>query len=389
MAGGGGDGSLWKKVLVGGVVLLGAAYALDLGDVDRPFLHPTLLAIGGLAVIFGSVESMIVCVEGVGKRLRWNTFVAGAMAGLAGNIPELVMLGFVLAAEPRVGFIVVALTLHVGAMGFGVYSGLLPRNEEGHAKLPEPLVKLSTDIYATAGAVFLATGSIMVTMNVFDAGDHRGEGLDAYDLYTIGALLLGVQVVALVRLVQRFSASDETEEESASTDAEPPMPIGSIVAHGAVGLGASVIGGHAVGDFADVLVNALTAAGYSEMIGALILSVFACAGGYAMIASAHMKGLYDIALANVSGAITQNAVLVLPVSLILIAAFSQLGIVPVLPHGGVLPIDLETTSVLLLMFPPMLILWKAVQDDGYVSWVETAGMVAIFGLTLYFLARHG
>ena len=54
-----------------------------------------------------------------------------------------------------------------------------------------------------------------------------------------------------------------------------------------------------------------------------------------------------------------------------------------------LPIDLETTSVVLLAFPPMLILWKSVQDDGKVNWVETAGMVSVFGLVIYFLARHG
>ena len=29
------------------------------------------------------------------------------------------------------------------------------------------------------------------------------------------------------------------------------------------------------------------------------------------------------------------------------------------------------------------------KDDGRVSWVETASMVAVFGLTLYFLAEHG
>jgi hypothetical protein len=54
-----------------------------------------------------------------------------------------------------------------------------------------------------------------------------------------------------------------------------------------------------------------------------------------------------------------------------------------------LPIDLETTSVIILAFPPMLILWKAIQDDGFVNWVETATMVAIFGLVIYFLAAHG
>ena len=40
--------------------------------------------------------------------------IAG-VAGMAGNVPEIVMLAFVLAAKPRIGFIVVAMTLHVGA----------------------------------------------------------------------------------------------------------------------------------------------------------------------------------------------------------------------------------------------------------------------------------
>jgi hypothetical protein len=150
-----------------------------------------------------------------------------------------------------------------------------------------------------------------------------------------------------------------------------------------------VIGGHAVGDFADALVSALTDAGYNEMIGAIVLSVFAGAGAYVMTAMAHMRGKYDIALANVSGAITQVPFVVLPAVMLMIAAFASLGVIPTAPSGAVLAIDLETTSVVLLAFPPMLILWKSVQDDGSVNWVETAGMVAVFALTLYFLAVHG
>jgi hypothetical protein len=37
----------------------------------------------------------------------------------------------------------------------------------------------------------------------------------------------------------------------------------------------------------------------------------------------------------------------------------------------------------------MLILWKAVQDDGKVNWVETSTMVAIFLLVIYLLVSHG
>lgn len=393
MAGGGGGGTTWVKILVLGLVAIGGATALGHGE---GLIGPALLAIGGLMVIFGSCEAMILCVEGVASRMGWNPFVAGTMAGMAGNVPELVMLGFVLAAKPRVGFIVVALTLHVGAMAFGLYSGLLPRDATGHARLPEALVKLSTDQFAAAGGIFLTTGLLMITLTTFDAGTHRGDGLGAPDLYVIGAMLLLVQVVGVIELVRRFGRKDPAEPEASTTEAaaEPeataaPASIGRILFFGALGLTTSVIGGHAVGDFADVLVTRLAEAGYSEMVGALVLSVFACAGGYVMIASAHVRGMYDLALANVSGAITQNAVLVMPVSLILLATFGELGVIPTMPSGAVLPIDLETTSVVLLMFPPLLILWKAVKDDGKVNWLETAAMVAIFGVTLYFLAVHG
>lgn len=392
MSGGGGGGTTWVKILVAGLVLIGAATALEHTGNEGLYIAG-MLAVGGLMVIFGSCEAMILCVQGIASRMRWNPFVAGTMAGMAGNVPELVMLGFVLAAKPRVGFIVVALTLHVGAMAFGLYSGLLPRDATGHARLPDPLVKLSTDQFAAAGGIFLTTGLLMITLKTFDAGAHAGSGLGAVDLYVVGAMLLLVQIVGVIELIRRFGAQAETEtalsEDEAKAEAEPPTPVSRILFFGALGLTTSVIGGHAVGDFADVLVTRLTAAGYSEMVGALVLSVFACAGGYVMIASAHVRGMYDLALANVSGAITQNAVLVMPISLILLATFGKLGVIPLTASGAVLPIDLETTSVVLLMFPPLLILWKAVKDDGKVNWLETAAMVAIFGVTLYFLAEHG
>ena len=379
-------------MLVGGLVAVGAAIGLEVGgsgELLGGWLVGGLQALGGLAVVFGSCEAMIKSVEGIGERLDWNPFVAGTMAGLASNLPEVVMLGFVLAAEPRVGFIVTAMTLHVGALAFGLYSSLLPRDATGHARLPEPMVKLSTDLFAAAAGIFLATGTLMVLMNVFDAGDHRGEALGAMDLYVLGGLLLMVEIVAVRRLVRRFAGQPDEEREDRVEKDDAGPSIGTIVAYGAVGLVTSIIGGHAVGEFADKLVTSLTAAGYSEMVGALILSVFAAAGAFAMIITAHAKGLHDIALASASGQINQVPFVVLPFTLILIAAFGQLGIVPLTPHGGVLPIDLETTSVLLLGFPTMLILWKAVQDDGKVNWVETASMVAVFALITYFLARHG
>jgi hypothetical protein len=389
------DGNTWIGQLVtGGAVVIAAT---TLHSALPGWAHAGMLAFGGLSVIFGSCAAMIKGVEGLGQRLGWNEFVAGTMAGLASNVPELVMLAFVLAKQPRIGFIVTMLTLHVGALAFGLYCLWLPRDGHGDARLPEPLVKLSTDLYAAAAGVFLGTGLLMVLLNVFDAGQHKGEGLGSTDLYVLGGTLLVIEAVAVVRLVQRFAAkpgaakpdADRPDADMMDADGTELPSWGSIAVYGVVGVATSIVGGHAVGDFAEVLVAGLSAAGYSEMVGALILSIFAASGAFVMIVTAHAKGTYDIALASASGQINQVPFVVLPVSLILIAVFADMGVVAKLPHGGVLPIDLGTTSVVLLAFPPMLMLWKSVQDDGKVNWVETASLIAVFALTVYFLAAHG
>jgi hypothetical protein len=387
MAGGGGTGKTWIGVLVAGAVVCGGGYLLH-GMHAHAGLVGTLLALGGLMVVFGSCEAMILAVQGVGGRLGWNEFVAGNVAGLASNVPEVVMLGFVVAAQPRVAFIVVALTLHVNALAFGVYSALLPRDATGHARMPDALVRISTDLVAAGGGVFLSTGLLMACMKLFETGEHRGEGFGVVDLAGLGTVLLLVQVVATVELIRR-SPKAEAKGGAVDPGAEPLPSWGRIGGYAAVGAGASLLGGHAVGDFADLLVGGLTRAGYSEMFGALVLSVFSGAGAFVMMISAHARKMYDIALAGVSGAITQVPFVVLPAVLLMMAVLAQLGVVPVLPNGSVLPIDLETTSVVLLAFPPMLILYKSVQDDGHVSWVETAGMVSVFAVTIFFLARHG
>ena len=327
-------------------------------DALPTWLLAGLLGLGGLLVVFAACELMILAVDGIALRLRMNRYVAGTMAGLASNIPEVVMLAFVLAATPRVGFLVTVVTLHVSAAAFGIYSALLPRDERGNAAMPRPLVLLSTDLYACAAGVFFATGAIMLLMHVFDAGTHQGEALNATDLYVLGAALLLVEVVAITRLVKRFSG-----EASDSTPASRKFARGSFVREcsslrtrrspdsALLGIVASVFGGHAVGDFADVLVGALDTAGYPKMVGALVLSVFASAGALVMMASAHAKGMYDVALANASGQVTQVPFVVMPFALILLAAFSQTGVIPLTPSGGVLPIDLDTVSVLLARVP--------------------------------------
>ncbi len=384
-------GKQWLWLLLAGLALVAAATFLI---PSHGWLLALVLGVGGLMVVFASSEMMIKAVDGYARRKKMNSFVAGTMAGVSSNIPELVMLAFVLMATPRIGFIVTVLTLHVGAAAFGLYCGALPRDVEGNAHLPKPLVGLSTDLYAAAAGVFFSLGVIMLLMKAFAVRGTANPSLNVTDLYVFGVILLLIQVVAVSRLVQRFSGNHQPESAEDvpvdGADDARQMSWLAIALFGLVGLGVSVIGGHAVGEFAGILVHELAQAGYSEMFGAVILSVFSAAGAFIMIGTAHFQKKYSIAMANASGAITQVPFLVLPIAMILLAAFTQAGLIP--PVGGVddvIPIDMHTTSAILLGFPSMLVLWKAVQDDGKVNWVETSTMVAIFLLVIYLLVAHG
>ena len=256
------------------------------------------------------------------------------------------------------------------------------------------MVKLSTDLYAAAAGVFFSLGVIMLLMKAFSENNTSTAALTITDLYVFGAILLSIQVVAVLRLVKRFSKQHEPESADdiplVAAKTEPLMSVGKISAFALAGLVVSVIGGHSVGEFAGILVHKLEAAGYSEMFGAVILSVFAAAGAFVMIGTAHFQKKYNIAMANASGAVTQVPFLVLPMAMIMLAVFTQTGIIPPLDGlNGVIPIDMHTTTAILLGFPSMLILWKAVQDDGKVNWLETSSMVAIFLLVIYLFVAHG
>ncbi len=373
----------WLWLLIIGLALVAiGTFAIH----SHGWLKGILLGVGGLVVVFASSEMMIHAVDGFAKRKKMNSFVAGTMAGLSSNIPELVMLAFVLLASPTIGFIVTVLTLHVGVAAFGLYCSALPRDIYGDAHLPKPLVNLSTDLYAAAAGLFFSLGVIMLLMKSFAADSVEIPSLSVTDLYTFGAILLLVQIVAVTRLVKRFSGDDSNVEE---TDGKL-MSIKAIAGFSIAGLVVSVIGGHAVGEFASILVEKLKEAGYSEMFGAVILSVFASAGAFVMIGTAHFQKKYNIAMANASGAITQVPFLVLPIAMIMLAIFTQTGMIPVFGGtDGVIPINIHTTSAILLGFPSMLVLWKAVQDDGKVNWVETMSMIAIFMIVIYLLVAHG
>jgi len=196
-------GKQWLWLLIFGLLLIGiATFFVE----THGWLLGILLGVGGLVVVFASSEMMIMAVDGYAKRKKMNSFVAGTMAGLSSNIPELVMLAFVLMATPRVGFIVTILTLHVGAAAFGLYCGALPRDVEGNAHLPKPLVGLSTDLYAAAAGVLYGTYyhtadpfmGLLFGLKAFVAAVLGGIG--SIPGAMVGGLILGISEISAVAL---------------------------------------------------------------------------------------------------------------------------------------------------------------------------------------------
>lgn len=388
---GGGGGTWWKWGLPAGIGIVLAAMAMEHSGSHLPVLRNALLAFGGLLTIAGSCEVMIRAAVGLAGKLRWNEYVAGVIAGLASNLPEIAMLAFVVAADVRIAFVVTLLTLHINALVFSIFCVLMPRDERGHASLPKAIGLLGTDMLACATGLMIALGFLMIAMSSFDAGEHAGQGLGLWDLVVIAVALLVVMGVYLRGLIRRFAGTSvEAGAEQAEGDAaQPSASWGMIGFYGALGSIGALVGGHAVGDFADNLVVYLRGAGYSEMIGAIVVAFLAGMPAYILVTSAHLKGKTQLALSNVFGGIVQVPFVILPAVLLLAALLSVFGVVPLLPEGGILPIDLETVSVILFGFPTLLILWKSIGDDGAVNKLETTIMLVLFALMLYFLAMHG
>lgn len=388
---GGGGGTWWKWGLPVGIVLVVAATAMEHLGVESPILVNALLAVGGLLTIASACETMILAAGGLAGKLRWNEYVAGVIASLASNIPEVAMIGFVVAADVRVAFVVTLLALHINALVFSIFCVLMPRDERGRASLPKAISLLGTDMLVGAAGLMVVLGLLMIAMAVFDAGAHEGLALGRWDLVMIALVLLVVLVMYVRSLVRRFSGtSAETGEEQArGGKTSPSASWGMIAMYGGLGSLGALIGGHAVGSFADNMVRVLGAAGYPEMIGAIVVAFLAGVPAYILVTSAHLKGKSELALSNVFGAIVQVPFVILPAVLLFAVILAAFGVVPLLPEGGLLGIDLETVSVVLFAFPTLLVLWKSIGDDGVVNKLETTIMVTLFALVLYLLAMHG
>jgi Ca2+/Na+ antiporter len=96
---------------------------------------------------------------------------------------------------------------------------------------------------------------------------------------------------------------------------------------------------------------------------------------------AHRRGELGIALSNVFGGMTQVMFLLLPFSLLAIAAFGAV----TGSAAFAIPINVQTTLLMLLLFPLFYVLLEYVSEDHTLSNLDAAAMTGIYLLLLYFL----
>src|SRR5678815_4614556 len=97
-----------RKVPVWGWFVIAGFAIAGIVNVVHPHGTPgaALETAGGLALIAGSCEALILSVEGMSARLGWNKFVGGTIAAVVSNVPEISLLGFFVAKDPTMAFII-------------------------------------------------------------------------------------------------------------------------------------------------------------------------------------------------------------------------------------------------------------------------------------------
>ena len=146
----------------------------------------------------------------------------------------------------------------------------------------------------------------------------------------------------------------------------------------ALGAAGSYFGGEAIGGFADTALNEL---GLPAIATASGLAFFAGISEYIIVYKAHRRGELGIALSNVFGGMTQVLFLLVPFSMLVIAALGALTGSP----AFAIPITTETILLMLLLFPLLYVLLQHMQEGRALSNSNAVAMTAVYILLLYFL----
>ncbi len=373
----------WQLVMVGGFTL----YALlALNERLEVLALPELTIAGlqllcGLAVIQGACEAFLLAVERTGARLKWDGFVSGTAGSLVATLPEFVVIAFLVAVEPLAAFVTAAVTIYNNALAFSVYSFFLPKDQRGQFVMPHSLAKAGGEVLVAGSGIAMIVGVLMLGLE----GRSSKTSLGPSDLAVIGIVLLAIYGYYTYTLVRYYAESESTE-----TAERPPDPDelghdrswrGIGLMFGA-GIAASYVGGEAIGSFANTALNQL---GLPTIPTAAMLAFFAGISEYIIVWKAHRRGELGIALSNAFGGMTQVMFLLLPFAMLTIAIFGAVTGAPIY----VVPIELQTMLLILLLFPVFYVLLEFLKDDHTLNNLDAAAMTGIYLLLLYFLFTAG
>ncbi|MGH2568151.1 MAG: cyclic nucleotide-binding domain-containing protein [Bacteroidota bacterium] len=346
-------------------------------DVQQYFL-PLALAqlISGLLIIQGACEAFIQGVERLGARLRWDGFISGTIGSVLGTLPEFFVIAFLVQVEPLAGIVTAIVTIFNNALAFSVYSFFLPKDPEGAYTMPRSLTSAGGELLIAGGAITLIVGIVMLVLSL----EGSRSSLEGLDLVGIGIILMAIYGYYLLTLM-RYYGEGKDDRESIPPDPErlghdvSGRGIFSMMILGVIG---AYAGGEAVGGFAEIALKGL---GLPTIPTAAFLAFFAGMSEYVIVYKSHRRGELGIALSNVFGGLSQVMFLLLPFALIVI------GILGLLLEGSkyVLPINVVTTLLMLLLFPLFYALHQYIQQEKKLSNLDAAAMTGIYLLLLYFL----
>jgi len=385
----------WARRMAAGLLLWLALFGLERAGLALPGWAAAVAALAtGVLLLQGACQAFVSGSGRLAARLRWDHYVAGTAAEILATVPELVAIAFVVGVSPAAAFTLALITIYLNTLVFSLYSYFLPKDAHGKYLMPRPITEAGTQLLIAGAAMGLILGLVMLTLS---AGDHAKDHFAIHDLALVGGLLLAIFAVYVVKLVREYAreesevraALDLSEAEVAQrrelvyagVEASPLPVIGWLLAAGVAG---AFIGGERVAAFAEVALGEL---GLNPLLTALILAGFAGMSEYVILYQAHRKGEYGIALANAFGGITQVMFLVVPATLLAIAAFQGWtgAAHPDLPLG----FGLSNIFLLLFLFPTCFVLLELLEEDHTLGILDTTIMTAIVALLILVLVTYG
>jgi Ca2+/Na+ antiporter len=364
----------WQWVMLAGFILWLAvfiAHRLRLIPEELALIPLIALSavqlVAGLTILQGACEALILGVERLGARYRWDSFIAGTIGEIASNLPEFVVIAFLVRVDALMAFLLAVVAIYSNALAFSVYSFFLPKDVKGKFLMPDPITRAGTEVLIAGSGIALVIGFVFLALR---SEAHKTE-LNRFDLGLLGIVLLVIFGFYLYSLMHYYS---KQEDEDKAAPLDPVMHnVSWLAILGILGLGtaAAFVGGERISAFAD---SALHRISLPQVPTALILAFFAGVSEYLMVIKAHRKHEMGIALSNVFGAITQQMFLVFPFTVLAVAAI-----------GATIPINFVTTISLILLFPVFFVLFEYLEEDHTLNNLDAAGMVGIFALIVYVL----